>query len=680
MATKHLGSFNASVAALGGYSQGVSRIDDGGYIYTLNTDAVLQAARGNTDTVDQTVLPSAGDGSDSADWVLAAQSSIDASVIKHFDVGYAKSSKDAVAIDNPYFALIRPSLVLNESLISLKSHYVSSYYPDAKPRGSGVYLYASGPAPTNDVGITIPIDSASHLKNTMQSVNIYQWGVVGGIVAEGGALGFVNNPVEFASNDTPAIQRFYDYIGANDVTVVDRTFTGYSNAPINITGTVDNFATKRVVGEFVLMGLVAMDYVLKYEDVISVVFDTDRVYGRGAAVYSQRVVQEGIIYKNTFGSEWLQGVYAFYFKHRGMHSTATNASADNNIAMKFGRVQVGDCGTGNIAGVNDLITEFTGANTQSGFSGSTGQRTTLTITGGTPDGMHENAIAEIDGKAYIVRSFTSTTVDIFPMLPTAVTTGDAQWFLGYGVHNEGAISNIVSSGMTLIHRCGQALNDSSLHGIRVQDLVSEFNGVGLSIGRPEYLHTSGSVDGYYYEANNWDYLELSSFIDKQTVQHTSFDVWEKMANIGYPNLSTGEPVPSAKLHTAFIENGYYPQVSNSRGQNTVWNLELGESFRSTVSVKSNTPVFNIKYEDSMNKLFRYNMLEVYIEGFGADGAPANAVTFKIDPDSDPVTLEGLTVKTFPAGTFTKPVLIRAYLNFNTTTSTPSFVFRTMQFD
>ena len=69
MATKHLGSFNASVAALGGYSQGVSRIDDGGYIYTLNTDAVLQAARGNTDTVDQTVLPSAGDGSESSDWV-----------------------------------------------------------------------------------------------------------------------------------------------------------------------------------------------------------------------------------------------------------------------------------------------------------------------------------------------------------------------------------------------------------------------------------------------------------------------------------------------------------------------------------------------------------------------------------------------------------------------------------
>ncbi len=63
-------TFNVDKAAAGEYVQGVSHILWNGHQYILNTDAVLQAARGNTDTVDQTVLPSAGDGSSSSDWVV----------------------------------------------------------------------------------------------------------------------------------------------------------------------------------------------------------------------------------------------------------------------------------------------------------------------------------------------------------------------------------------------------------------------------------------------------------------------------------------------------------------------------------------------------------------------------------------------------------------------------------
>ena len=67
-------TYNVAKAAANGYVEGVSRILWNGYPYILNTDAVLQAARGNTDTVDQTVLPSDGDGSDSADWVRRLES------------------------------------------------------------------------------------------------------------------------------------------------------------------------------------------------------------------------------------------------------------------------------------------------------------------------------------------------------------------------------------------------------------------------------------------------------------------------------------------------------------------------------------------------------------------------------------------------------------------------------
>ena len=62
-------TFNADKAAATGYVKGVSRVLWNGYQYILNTDAVLQASRGNTDTVDQTALPSDGDGSESSDWV-----------------------------------------------------------------------------------------------------------------------------------------------------------------------------------------------------------------------------------------------------------------------------------------------------------------------------------------------------------------------------------------------------------------------------------------------------------------------------------------------------------------------------------------------------------------------------------------------------------------------------------
>ena len=67
-------TYNVAKAAATGYVKGVSRILWNGYQYILNTDAVLQAARGNADTVDQTVLPSSGYGSDSSDWVKAGES------------------------------------------------------------------------------------------------------------------------------------------------------------------------------------------------------------------------------------------------------------------------------------------------------------------------------------------------------------------------------------------------------------------------------------------------------------------------------------------------------------------------------------------------------------------------------------------------------------------------------
>ena len=67
-------TYNVAKAAASGYVKGVSRILWNGYQYILNTDAALQAARGNTDTVDQTVLPSAdaGMGGLDADWVRVA--------------------------------------------------------------------------------------------------------------------------------------------------------------------------------------------------------------------------------------------------------------------------------------------------------------------------------------------------------------------------------------------------------------------------------------------------------------------------------------------------------------------------------------------------------------------------------------------------------------------------------
>ena len=66
-------TYNVAKAAASGYVKGASRVLWNGYSYILNTDAVLQAARGNTDTVDQAVLPSDGDGSDASDWVAALQ-------------------------------------------------------------------------------------------------------------------------------------------------------------------------------------------------------------------------------------------------------------------------------------------------------------------------------------------------------------------------------------------------------------------------------------------------------------------------------------------------------------------------------------------------------------------------------------------------------------------------------
>ena len=163
-------TFNLDKAAAGEYEQGVSRILWNGFQYALNTDAVLQAARGNSDTVDQTVLPSAGDGSLSSDWVSCSEP------LSSYPYLF---EADGITLHTSIQKDFARQLIGIDSRIVWDSRLNPSAYHNSLPHGasSGV-LKATGTQFING-GSAIEAGLFQLDADLGAAVNIYQWGADG---------------------------------------------------------------------------------------------------------------------------------------------------------------------------------------------------------------------------------------------------------------------------------------------------------------------------------------------------------------------------------------------------------------------------------------------------------------------------------------------------------------------
>ena len=172
-------TYNVDKAAAGEYVQGVSQILWNGYQYILNTDAVLQAARGNTDTVDQTVLPSTGDGRESGDWIPVESLSVER-VVRPEEFGGTDAASVLAALT---YLDSKGGGVLKLGIAEYASPFappVGDGYFDEPPTMVFDNITISGDRlPTTNAGMTALIDGSIIKGSWFYAANNFNWDNIG---------------------------------------------------------------------------------------------------------------------------------------------------------------------------------------------------------------------------------------------------------------------------------------------------------------------------------------------------------------------------------------------------------------------------------------------------------------------------------------------------------------------
>lgn len=112
----------------------------------------------------------------------------------------------------------------------------------------------------------------------------------------------------------------------------------------------------------------------------------------------------------------------------------------------------------------------------------------------------------ISGQLYDIRSVdrATSTLTLYPALPTTVTSGTGSYHYGTVLHTEGN-----DHANTRVHtiqavQSGIVLSLQALYGTQVGTITTEFCGVGLLSGLTSGTNIGSTIDSVYFEGNTYD--------------------------------------------------------------------------------------------------------------------------------------------------------------------------------
>ncbi len=227
-------------------------------------------------------------------------------------------------------------------------------------------------------------------------------------------------------------------------------------------------------------------------------------------------------------------------------------------ANEFGPIRAFHCGSG--AGHPTAISPRPGKSLYSDYTvdaansvntnNSFGQKTVLTVLA-LPPGFSvgpyhgEKVDVYIDDHIYEVQAIDRVTnkITIFPRLRTAAgASGNLMYIFGGAAGFNGNDTNLNQIGKIATQGCGSALRVSCLYGLDV-DIVSQFDGVALSLGAGKQSACVGGRYGIYTEAELIPIHQRSSAIQNVIITNTTIAGINHSQHSGTPLGVNDRPFP-----------------------------------------------------------------------------------------------------------------------------------------
>jgi hypothetical protein len=421
-------------------------------------------------------------------------------------------------------------------------------------------------------------------------------------------------------DDAVALQTFFDNISATEYQNVSWEGNYRTSVALTLGPATGTIATTNINGRFKLTGTSPMTTLLTFRNVLRLrAEDPIVLFGTGGTSNASRTITYGLQITGNSSRIVLGSIYGQYF---GSYAVSQIWSTGVNMNInKYGQIYAYDCGSGySSAGYTGNKTATFSARTDTGTSNSFGQRTTLTVSANIQSDIYgliaagkQHIYILYNGDQYYVMAQGAGTIDVFPWISGAATTGSIDYIYGGAFMAFGSDANNAYIDGIDAARCGIALMDASTYGASVERLQVGTCGIGHSFGCADTAGTalsgtsSGGVIQFYYAES-----DVFAWSNQTTNSANCGRIWEclsgalagnfdetKMLKVAAPRTTNS----SGTIWTTYsMQDGVtFPKKGVARAYEPVWETISNIPFNSATSVSipdlGNYNEIEVRYED-----------------------------------------------------------------------------------
>ncbi|MBY8974414.1 hypothetical protein KHP62_01260 [Rhodobacteraceae bacterium NNCM2] len=445
-----------------------------------------------------------------------------------------------------------------------------------------------------------------------------------------------------ATDDGEALQAFFDYLETRPHIHGDFTGDWLTARTIRIRGGIGNrYTCGNIIGGAAMENLVeVIGQGLNFDGTLQL----NGVASGSVSEFANRQIQNGLTLDGA-GFSKFDKIRCQSFQRYGVR---LETAGNNHINL--GDVTGFDCGSpGESVPSATVALPFTARsdNTSIGF----GQRSTLSTTG-IPDYVKVSDIVTVGGRPLIVMEITGDDMVVYPRPPAGVTSGQIICLIGGVVSTFGNDAGLTwIDGITSL-RCGSALRAGSLYGASIGKLHADFCGAAIVLGFSNLSSARRiSIEGAYFESTEHHIIHTGS-LSASVVIENPYDLdFDKVTRLIYHD-NTDTPVQTELPGTTIVSDTIYTRTA-----------QLGFGRTSSVMTLSNRPdanrlhsarnsyVVQLDYDESLDRLYGLNTVELFLFGSGDNNQPTGTIT--IEPTEEEiargVTIDGGTGLNVPIG-------------------------------
>jgi hypothetical protein len=469
------------------------------------------------------------------------------------------------------------------------------------------------------------------------------------------------------ADDTAAVQAFFNHLQSADygLAVIDGVFRVTSAL------TLTNPLTKVIVGDCQFVAASAIANVLTISGFNWGYWERLSILGTGSTSFASRTCNTGL---RLVASGRVR--FGFLKTDRFAFAGVCCDSGNSNMT-DLGHVTAQDCGSG--ASTYSLTGSWSSP-VNTGTTGSTNQRTAITVTQLPPSFILNNdygtigamsIMVRIGGQLYWIDSIDQglSTLTVYPWLPSTATPGSFEYVFGGGVFLRGADTNVFGMSMVDVTRCGIGLCVNSLYGPNVRRVVTQFCGTGIVIGAtPSSAMIGGHFDGAYFEGNSED-IFVTQFQGSAGYNYfgAEYALDLSKCSVLAPRLTSNALSESLQTfsRTPMMYQGFRKQHLFGKSANNYTGsiITLSPHHRSGDLVYFvNSPTVSLQSIDlQQNRMFGEDSAKIVFFGTGANSAPTGTITFNAPSGW---TVNGGATATFSG--LTAPGNFAVYWNISST--------------